>query len=125
MRTASCTVDDAECGYDSEMRYKPQINLLYLFTIEGEIGYLVRVHINLMDEAGDTFQETLRAGKKVEAAGEASELVGDIGKGIKKNPDVSIKNIDDFIEGKKSFNDVMDDCAEIYANKINSNQAES
>lgn len=39
--TASHTVDNAECGYDSKMRYKPQINLLYMFTLGGEIGYPV------------------------------------------------------------------------------------
>ena len=38
---ASRTVDNAECGYDSKMRYKLQINLLYLFTIGGDIGYPV------------------------------------------------------------------------------------
>lgn len=39
--SASRTVDNAEYGYDSKMRYKPQINLLYLFTMGGEIGYPV------------------------------------------------------------------------------------
>lgn len=39
--TASHTVDNTECGYDSKMRYKPQINLLYMFTLGGEIGYPV------------------------------------------------------------------------------------
>ena len=29
--SASNTVDNAEYGYDSKMRYKPQINLLYMF----------------------------------------------------------------------------------------------
>ena len=39
--SASRTIDNAECGYDSKMRYKPQINLLYLFTMGGDIGYPV------------------------------------------------------------------------------------
>lgn len=39
--SASHTVDNAECGYDSKMRYKPQINLLYMFTLSGTIGYPV------------------------------------------------------------------------------------
>ena len=39
--SASHTVDNAECGYDSKMRYKPQINLLYLFTMGGETGHPV------------------------------------------------------------------------------------
>lgn len=39
--SASHTVDNAEWGYDSKMRYKPQINLLYMFTMGGEIGYPV------------------------------------------------------------------------------------
>ena len=32
-----------------------------------------RVHINLMDEAGDTFQETLQAGKRVGDGGGLAE----------------------------------------------------
>ena len=36
--------------------------------------------------------------------------------------DASIKNIDYFIEGTKSFDDVLDDYAKVYADKINSNQ---
>lgn len=39
--SASHTVDNAECGYDSRMRYKPQINLLYMFTLGENIGYPV------------------------------------------------------------------------------------
>ena len=39
--SASNTVDNAEYGYDSKMRYKPQINLLYMFTLGGDIGYPV------------------------------------------------------------------------------------
>lgn len=39
--SASHSLDNAECGYDSKMRYKPQINLLYMFTLGGEIGYPV------------------------------------------------------------------------------------
>ena len=37
--------------------------------------------------------------------------------------DASIKNIDEFIGGNKSFDDVLDDYAKVYADKINSNQA--
>lgn len=37
--------------------------------------------------------------------------------------DTSIKNIDEFIGGNKSFDDVLDDYAKVYADKINSNQA--
>lgn len=39
--SASHTVDNAECGYDSRIRYKSQIILLYLFTMGGDIGYPV------------------------------------------------------------------------------------
>lgn len=39
--SASRSVDNAECGYDSKMRYKPQVNLLYMFTVGGDIGYPV------------------------------------------------------------------------------------
>lgn len=39
--SASHTVDNAECGYDSKMRYKPQINLLYIFTLGEGTGYPV------------------------------------------------------------------------------------
>lgn len=39
--SASHTVDNAECGYDSKMRYKPQINLLYMFTLGEGTGYPV------------------------------------------------------------------------------------
>lgn len=34
-----------------------------------------------------------------------------------------IENVDEFIKGNKSFDDVLDDYAEIYAEKINSNKA--
>ena len=44
---------------------------------------------------------------------------------IKGGTDVSIKNIDEFIGGNKSFDDVLDDYAKVYADKINSNQAKS
>ena len=37
--------------------------------------------------------------------------------------DASIKNIDEFIGGNKSFDEVLDDYAKVYADKINSNQA--
>ena len=37
--------------------------------------------------------------------------------------DELIKNIDEFIGGNKSFDDVLDDYAKVYADKINSNQA--
>ena len=37
--------------------------------------------------------------------------------------DTSMKNIDEFIGGNKSFDDVLDDYAKVYADKINSNQA--
>ena len=36
--------------------------------------------------------------------------------------DASIKKIDQFVEGTKSFGDVLDDYAKVYADKINSNQ---
>lgn len=39
--SASPAVDNAECGYDSKMRYKPQINLLYIFTLGESTGYPV------------------------------------------------------------------------------------
>ena len=43
--------------------------------------------------------------------------------GSKGGLDTSIKNIDEFIGGNKSFDDVLDDYAKVYADKINSNQA--
>ena len=39
--SAPNTVDNAGYGYDSKMRYRPQINLLYMFTLGGDIGYPV------------------------------------------------------------------------------------
>ena len=45
------------------------------------------------------------------------------GSGIEDGLDTSIKNIDEFIGGNKSFDDVLDDYAKVYADKINSNQA--
>ena len=45
------------------------------------------------------------------------------GSGIEGGLDTSIKNIDEFIGGNKSFDDVLDDYAKVYADKINSNQA--
>ena len=42
---------------------------------------------------------------------------------VKGGLDTSIKNIDEFIGGNKSFDDVLDDYAKVYADKINSNQA--
>ncbi len=50
--------------------------------------------------------------------------VGDVlERGRKGGLDTSIKNIDEFIGGNKSFDDVLDDYAKVYADKINSNQA--
>ena len=43
--------------------------------------------------------------------------------GRKGGLDTSKKNIDEFIGGNKSFDDVLDDYAKVYADKINSNQA--
>ena len=39
--SASRTMDNAELGYDSKMRYKPQINLLYMFSLGPNTGYPV------------------------------------------------------------------------------------
>ena len=36
--SASVTVDNAEKGYDSKMRYKPQINLVYIFSLGAASG---------------------------------------------------------------------------------------
>jgi hypothetical protein len=36
--SASRTMDNAELGYDSKMRYKPQINLLYMFSLGVNTG---------------------------------------------------------------------------------------
>lgn len=37
--TASQTMDNAEPGYDSKCRYKPQINLIYIYTLGKETGF--------------------------------------------------------------------------------------
>lgn len=39
--SASHTMDNAEQGYDSKLRYKPQINLLYMFSLGMDTGYPV------------------------------------------------------------------------------------
>lgn len=39
--SASKTMDNAELGYDSKRRYKPQVNLLYMFTLGENTGYPV------------------------------------------------------------------------------------
>lgn len=39
--SASSSMDNAELGYDSKRRYKPQINLVYLFTMGDNTGYPV------------------------------------------------------------------------------------
>lgn len=39
--SASRTMDNAELGYDSKLRYKPQINLLYMFSLGADTGYPV------------------------------------------------------------------------------------
>lgn len=36
--SASCTMDNAEIGYDSKRRYKPQINLVYMFSMGKNTG---------------------------------------------------------------------------------------
>lgn len=36
--SASCTMDNAELGYDSKRRYKPQINLIYMFSMGKDTG---------------------------------------------------------------------------------------
>lgn len=36
--SSSSTVENAELGYDSKRRYKPQINLIYMFSIGGNTG---------------------------------------------------------------------------------------
>ena len=56
-------------------------------------------------------------GKACPPQGKISESVDEGGL------DTSIKNIDEFIGGNKSFDDVLDDYAKVYADKINSNQA--
>lgn len=50
-----------------------------------------RVHVNLMDEAGDTLHEAIRIGEK---AGNGGELAGDAGKAVKGSADV----LDDMAE---------------------------
>lgn len=39
--SAANNMDNAELGYDSKRRYKPQINLVYLFTLGTNTGYPV------------------------------------------------------------------------------------
>ncbi len=53
----------------------------------------------------------------------SSQGVSELEEAIKGGLDTSIKNIDEFIGGGKSFDDVLDDYAKVYADKINSNQA--
>ena len=41
MLTASKTMDNAEVGYDSKMRYKPQVNVIYMFSLGENTGHPV------------------------------------------------------------------------------------
>lgn len=62
-------------------------------------------------EKSDEGAEISESGVNIRGAGDEGGL------------DTSIKNIDEFIGENKSFDDVLDDYAKVYADKINSNQA--
>ena len=65
---------------------------------------------------------SMLAGGSVSYAG-GKVLLKNADEVVKRGLDTSIKNIDEFIGGNKSFDDVLDDYAKIYADKINSNKA--
>ena len=69
--------------------------------------------VSLINSYGDDALEMFKEGKSFD------EVKNVVEGGL----DTSIKNIDEFIGGNKSFDDVLDDYAKVYADKINSNQA--
>ena len=79
--------------------------------------------VNVMDEANAVVKAVDEVNDVVDAAKTIEKLDGVIESGSKGGLDTSIKNIDEFIGGNKSFDDVLDDYAKVYADKINSNQA--
>ena len=69
--------------------------------------------VSLINNYGDDALEMFKEGKSFD----------EVKKVVEGGLDTSIKNIDEFIGGNKSFDDVLDDYAKVYADKINSNQA--
>ena len=69
--------------------------------------------VSLINSYGDEALEMFKEGKSFD----------EVKKVVEGGLDTSIKNIDEFIGGNKSFDDVLDDYAKVYADKINSNQA--
>ena len=69
--------------------------------------------VSLINSYGDDALEMFKEGKSFD----------EVKKVVESGLDTSIKNIDEFIGGNKSFDDVLDDYAKVYADKINSNQA--
>lgn len=67
--------------------------------------------IELINEYGDEAVELFKDGWSVES----------IKWILESGLDTSIKNIDEFIRGNKSFDDVLDDYAKLYADNVNSN----
>ena len=77
-------------------------------TVKSDVEVVRKTTEDSVEDVGKSAAED--AGKVVES-------------GSKGGLDTSIKNIDEFIGGNKSFDDVLDDYAKVYADKINSNQA--
>ena len=72
----------------------------------------------LMKGEGNTAEKAEAYFKFVGRDSKSINNVGKITEGMGK---ANYKNIDDFIAGNKNFDDVLDDYAKIYADKINSN----
>ncbi len=97
--------------------------------IEEEIAADVYSGMNVFEEVGEEirrYAEELLEGKGVRQGnidrGGVSRYDGNEGRIGKEYKEESTKNIKSFLEGKKSFNDVLNDYAELYTNIINSNE---
>ena len=85
----------------------------------------------LKDEAGNVIAEYTGAELDRILKGEMDDILPEISavkgkavdEAIEGSVDASLKNINEFVQGNRSFDDVLDDYAKVYADKINSNRA--
>ena len=74
---------------------------------------------NTAEKAEAYFKFVGKDSKSINNVGRSTgNSVGKVTEGIGK---ANYKNIDDFIAGNKNFDDVLDDYAKIYSDKVNSN----
>jgi len=135
-----------EFGSKKETWLDLLLNTIAFLPVIGSIKYIdeavdiANPVVKNYDEAAEIAKKALKNSDEAANTGKAvvkgSDEAGNIGKAIIKNGDEaadigkavvkeslesSLKNIDDFIDGNKSFEDVLDDYAKIYADKVNSN----